>query len=174
MRGLLLVAAACALLLGAGTTLTAESPGNAALVVKVTPVTVVPGGRAESKITIEIQKGYRIVAPGTALKWSQPVLLAFDAADGVFVEPPAWPAGTSWRGEEQDPEVKVYEGRLDLRVTLRAAPKSAGQELALQGRLRYQAIKGEFFQKVAVMPVSIPVTVTAAPAAPAGDAATRP
>ena len=174
MRASVAAAAACALLVHAGGSASAQTSGRPGIVVKVAPATVSPGGKTEIKVTLEIEKGYRIVAPGTVSRYAQPALLAFDAADGVVVRPPAWPAGKSWRAQEEDPEVKVYEGRLDLTLTLLAAAKAPKQEIALQGRLRYQAIKGDFFEKVAVMPVSIPVKVAAPSAPAAGGAATRP
>ena len=161
------------LLPGPGASSLAQTTGRPGLVVKVAPVTVSPGGRAETRVTLDIQKGYRIVAPGTAGRFAQPALLAFDAADGVFVEPVSWPVGTSWAAEQEDPEVKVYEGRLELKVVVRATEKATAQPITLSGRLRYQAIKANFFEKVTVLPVSLPVTV-AAPPAPRGKPATRP
>jgi hypothetical protein len=173
----LALAAACALLVEAGASASAQTTGRPGLVVKVAPVTLSPGGKAETTVTLEIEKGYRIVATGTVSRFAQPALFAVDAADGVFVQPVVWPAGKSWRAQDEDPEVKVYEGRVNLKLSLRASPKAVVQEVELQGRLRYQAIKADFFEKVAVMPVSIPVKV-AAPAAkaapPAKGAATRP
>lgn len=144
------------------------------VIFKVAPATVTlsPGGRAEATITLEIEKGCRLIAAGSAHRFAEPALLSFDAADGVFAQVPAWPAGTSWRGDESDPEMKVYEGLLKLKVTLGAAPKAPPQDLTLRGRLRYQVIRGDMFEKVAVLPVSIPVKV-AAPAAPPAKGATR-
>jgi hypothetical protein len=159
----LFAAAACVLLAAAGGAV-AEDPGSGPpVVVKVAPVTVSPGGRAETTVTLTIQNGIRIVAPGTVSRVLQPAMLAFDAADGVFVEPPTWPAGASWRAEKEDPEVKVYTGRLDLKVTLGAAPQAPGQEIALKGRLRYQPIDGNAFLKVTVLPLSMPVKVATRP-----------
>jgi hypothetical protein len=174
-RVLPFVAAASVVLLGAGPSDPVPS-ANAPLVVKVTPVTLAPGGRAEATITLELRKEYRIVAPGTESQYAQPALLAFDAADGVFVEPPVWPAGISWRAELDDPEMKVYEGRLELKVVVYATPKAALQEVTLRGRLRYQMIRGNFALKAAVMPLAIQLKVAAAPgAAPqAKKPATRP
>jgi hypothetical protein len=174
-RVLPLVAAACVVLLGAGPSDPAPSL-NAPLVVKVTPVTLAAGGKAEATVTLDLRKEYRIVAPGTESTYAQPALLAFDAADGVFAEPPVWPAGTWWRADPDDPEMKVYEGRVELKVVVHAAPNAVLQEVALQGRLRYQMIRGNFALKAAVMPVSISLKVVAAPgpAPQAKKPATRP
>ena len=167
------VAGVWMLLPGAGASSLAQTFGRPGLVVKVAPVTVSPGGRAETRVTLDIQKGYRIIAPGTAGRFVQPAIRAFDASDGVFVEPVSWPEGTSWAAEKDDPEVKVYEGRLELKVVVRATEKATARSITLSGRLRYQAIKQDYFEKVTVLPVSLPVTV-AAPPAPGGKPATRP
>jgi hypothetical protein len=155
----------------------AQEPAGAPVTVTVAPVTLSPGGRVEAKVSLEIARGIRLVAPGSPGQYLQPVLLAFDAADGVFVEPPAWPAGKTWHAEEGDPDLKVFEGRVDLKVVVHAGPKVAAQQLSLPGRLRYQAIDGPTFRKAAMLTLRMPVDVTAppVPAKPAGPpAATRP
>ena len=172
-RAFSVLVAACALSLGGGSA-GSQTTGRPGLVVKVAPVTLSPGGQAETTVTLEIEKGYRIVAPGSAFRNAQQPILAFDAAAGIIVQPQEWPAGKSWRAVEDDPEVKVYEGRLVLKVTLHAAPQAAVQEVAIQGRVRYQAIKGSFFEKVAVLPLTIPVKVAASAAAAPARPATRP
>jgi hypothetical protein len=168
---------AVALLLGlaASASLTAQEPGSAPVTVTVAPVTLSPGGRVEAKVSLEIARGIRLIAPGTEGRYLQPALLSFDAADGVFVEPPVWPAGKTWHAEEGDPDLKVFEGRVDLKVIVHAGPKVAAQQLSLPGRLRYQAVDGPTFRKVATLALRMPVVVTAPPAAkPAGPTATRP
>ena len=173
-RGPLVVAlaAAGALFVHAAAPLSAQTSGEPGVVVKVSPATVAPGGKSEAMVTVEIQKGYRIVAPPVVMRYTQPALLAFDAADGVFVESVTWPDATAWRGEPEDPQIKVYEGRVEIKVLIRAAPNAPRQEIALQGRLRYQPIKYNAFEKVSVMPVSLPLKV-GGPPAPAGPPATR-
>jgi hypothetical protein len=154
----------------------AETTG-APVTVTVAPVTVSPGGRTEATVTLEIARGYRLIAPGTRSAWAQPPILSFDAADGVFAEAPAWPAGKAWRSDPGEPEVQVYEGTLDLKVVVHAQPQAAPRTTSLAGRLRYQPIRGDFFMKVAILPVRMPVELGASkaaakPAAP--PAATRP
>jgi len=165
------------LALAAASPSTAQEPGSAPVTVTVAPVTLSPGGRAEAKVSLEIARGIRLVAPGSPGQFLQPVLMSFDAADGVFVEPPAWPAGKTWHAEEGDPDLKVFEGRVDLKVIVHAGPKVTARQLSLPGRLRYQAIDGPTFRKVATLTLRMPVEVTApqVPAKPARPpAATRP
>jgi|KBSSwiStaDraftv2_1062776.scaffolds.fasta_scaffold181776_3 hypothetical protein len=176
-------AALATLAVFAAAPLPAQTPAAAPLVVTVAPVTLTPGGKAEAKVTLEILRGVRIIAPGSEGKFLQPAQLAFNAADGVFVEPPAWPDPKVWHAEPDDPPIKVFEGKIQFTVTVHAGPKVQAQELMLQGRLRYQPIVMDDYQKAATLEVRMPVTVTAAPAeAPQpkakakakGTAATRP
>jgi len=168
---LLLLAAAAA------APLAAQDHASAPVTLRVAPVTVPPGGRTEAKVTLEIAPGYRILAPGTQGPWGEPPLLSYDAADGVFAEPPEWPSGKAWRSAPGEPEVRVYEGKVELKVVVHAGPRAAGRTTSLPGRLRYQPIRGDFFMKVATLPVTMPVELlppkgAAKPAAP--PAATRP
>ena len=179
---LLLVAAAAA---APGARVEGAEPGSAPaaetagvpITVRVAPVTVAPGGRSEVKVTLEIARGYRILAPGSKGPWGEPPLLSFEAADGVFAEAPVWPLGKTWRSDPKEPEFQVYEGKLDLKVVVHAGPRAAAKTTSLAGRLRYQPIRGDFFMKVASLPVQMPVELgapkaAAKPAAP--PAATRP
>lgn len=156
--------------------LAAQAPAAAPVVVTVAPVTLTAGGKAETKVTLEILRGFRIIAPGTEGKFLQPAQLAFNAADGVFVEPPAWPAGKEWR-DPDGPSLKIYEGKVEFTMMVRAGAKVSAQELALSGRLRYQSIYFDDYQKPATLEVRLPVAVTASPAAAPKakpPAATRP
>jgi len=153
--------------------LDAQQPAVAPLFVTVAPVTLAPGGRAEAKVTLEILKDYRIVAPGSEGRYLQPAALSFNAAEGVYVEPAAWPQGKGWHAEPDGPPIKIFEGKVELKVTVHAGAKVAARSLTLQGRLRYQAVRGDGdFKKAATVEVKLPVTVAAPPAKPA--AATRP
>ncbi len=170
-------AAALATLAGfAAAPLPAQTPAAAPVIVTVAPVTLTPGGKAEAKVTLEILRGVRIVAPGSEGKYLQPAQLAFNAADGVFAEPPAWPAGKGWHAEPDGPPIRIFEGKVEFKMMVHAGPKVQAQELTLAGRLRYQPIQGDDYKKPATVEVRVPVTVTAAPAAPKakGSAATRP
>ncbi|HET8947627.1 MAG TPA: hypothetical protein VFQ07_11655 [Candidatus Polarisedimenticolia bacterium] len=169
------------LALAAAAPLPAQTPAAAPVAVSVAPVTLLPGGRTEAKVTLDILRGVRIVAPGSEGRFLQPALLSFDAADGVYVEPASWPAGKGWHAEPEGPPIKVFEGRVELKVVVRAGPKVTSQDLTLKGRLRYQPIQGDDYKKPATLPVSLSVTVAAArPGAPAAapkakePAATRP
>jgi hypothetical protein len=128
-------AALATLAVFAAAPLPAQTPAAAPLVVTVAPVTLTPGGKAEAKVTLEILRGVRIIAPGSEGKFLQPAQLAFNAADGVFVEPPAWPDPKVWHAEPDDPPIKVFEGKIQFTVTVHAGPKVQAQELMLQGRL---------------------------------------
>jgi hypothetical protein len=154
----------------------AQQPAAAPVVVTIAPVTLTPGGTTEAKVTLEILRGIRIVAPGSEGRYLEPAVLSFDAADGVFVEPPAWPAGKLWHAEPEDPPLKIFEGKVEMKMVVGAGPRVAAQTLTLRGRLRYQAIAGDDFKKVATLVVSLPVTVAAPPAAapPAKPAAAPP
>lgn len=175
MKAAALATALLALALAAP--LDAQQPAVAPLFVTVAPVTLAPGGKAEAKVTVEILKDFRIVAPGSEGRYLQPAVLSFNAADGVYVEPAAWPQGKGWHSEPDGPPIKIFEGKVELKVTVHAGPKVPAQNLTLQGRLRYQAVRGDGdFKKAATVDVKMPVTVAGTPAAaPAKPApATRP
>ena len=173
-------AAALAALVGltAASPLPAQTPAVAPVIVTIAPLTLAPGGQADAKVTVEILRGVKIVAPGSEGAYLQPAVLAFEAADGLYAETPAWPAGKEWHADEGDPPFRIYEGKVELKMTVHARPEVAAQTLTLQGRLRYQPVHGDSFGKAATLVVKLPVTVTAPAAAPKAKAkppaATRP
>jgi len=164
--------------LAAAPPLSAQTPAAAPVIVTVAPLTLAPGGKAEAKVTVEILRGIRIVAPGSEGAYIQPAVLAFEAAGGLYAETPAWPAGKEWHADEGDPPIRIYEGKVELKMVVHARPEAAAQTQTLQGRLRYQAVHGDRFEKTAILMVKLPVTVTAPAAAPKAKAkppaATRP
>lgn len=153
--------AAVAVLVGwaAVFSLPAQTPAAAPVFVTFAPLTLQPGGKAEAKVTVEILRGVRIVAPGSEGAYLQPAVLAFEAADGLYAETPVWPAGKEWHAGEDDPTIRIYEGKVELKMTVHARPEVAAQTLTLQGRLRYQPVHGDRFEKTATLVVKLPVTV---------------
>jgi hypothetical protein len=125
-------------------------------------LTLAPGTRGEARLILAIGKGMRILAHEQPGPVYQGVLLAVQATEDVRAEEPIFPAGTAWRYEPDDPEVKTYQGTVVVRIPVQARAGIAAGSRVLNGHLRYQAVRAAdgFFKKVAVMPITIPITVS--------------
>jgi hypothetical protein len=122
-------------------------------------ITLSPGTKGEARLVLAIRAGLRILAHEQTGQYVQGALLAVEPLDDVLAEEPIFPAGTAWRYEPDDPEVKIYEGTVVVRVPIRAKPGSEPGSRVLKGHLRYQAVEGGLFRKTAVLPFTIPVTI---------------
>lgn len=139
----------------------ASSEAGPAVSAVASIVSLAPGGKGEARLILSIHKGLRILAHEQTGKYMQGALLAVEAAGGVLPEEPIFPAGTAWRYQPDDPEVKTYEGTVVVRVPVQVKAGGAAGSHELKGRLRYQAVSIEDgrFAKIAVLPVTLPITV---------------
>ncbi len=127
----------------------------------------VPRGRAfELAVVAEARPGFHINAHEVSEDYLIPTTLEAELPPGFRVLGTVYPPGVLRSFKFSAAKLRVYEGRVTLRMKLEAAPDAPLGRRQLPLTLRYQACS----QEACLPPVKIPVTVQLE-VAPAGAAA---
>ena len=124
-------------------------------------VSLSPGGAAEAVATVTIQEGYRIQANPTPGRYLLPTMLLFPAAEGIHAEGPVYPPGKPFHLEDDDFQFSGYQGKIEIRVPIKASSAVKPGDYTLNGHLRYQLSTSDSFLRKATLPVTLQVHVTA-------------
>jgi hypothetical protein len=139
--------------------LVAPGPASPPLVVSVEApaVRLASGERGEIRVIATIRKGFRIQANPASEPFLVPAQLELEPDERLRLGPPEYPRGEAHRLRGASTDLSVYRERLVIRVPVeaRAAPGGPGDEVVLDGRLRYQACN----EVVCLRPTTVPVRV---------------
>jgi len=132
----------------------AAPPTAATATAKLSKSTLRPGERAVVTIYLNIKKGYHANANPASAAYLVPVT-ATVSGDGVSVAKPVYPKGTPKKFSFSDQVLSVYEGRIAIRVAVRASAKAKTGGYHLNVKVRYQACT----DKACLLPQTINLSV---------------
>lgn len=125
-------------------------PGNetvrtSADVVKVSApgIVVTNGSSAELSIPISIQPGYHVNANPATFDYLIATEVTVDKSDGLTFGKPIYPASEKRKFQFAEQPLAVYEGNVQIRLPLQAAPNAAKGTRSLAVHLRVQACDEE-------------------------------
>jgi hypothetical protein len=129
-------------------------------VAEPTAVVVAPGGKAQARISVTIAPGFHVQANPASQPNLIPLRLALKERPPLRVGDSRYPPGKSHRLQGSEFELSVYDGTIELGVSIEAAKDAAPVETALEGSLRYQACDDRVCLRPQELPVRLPVRVT--------------
>lgn len=101
------------------------------------------GGSAELAIPISIQPGYHVNANPATFDYLIATELTVDTSDGITFGKPVYPAAEKKKFQFAEQPLAVYEGNIQVRLPLQAAPNAARGKRSLAAHLRVQACDEE-------------------------------
>lgn len=101
------------------------------------------GGSAELAIPVSIQSGYHINANPATFDYLIATELTIDKSDGITFGKPVYPAAEKRKFQFAEQPLAVYEGNVQIKLPLQAAPKAAKGKRSLAAHLRVQACDEE-------------------------------
>jgi hypothetical protein len=130
-------------------------------VAETTVVIVAPGEKAKARIAVTIAPGFHVQANPASAPNLVPLRLELKARSPLTLGRPEYPPGKLHRLQGSDLELTVYDGTIELGVSLEAAKNAGPLEPTLEGSLRYQACDDRVCLRPQELPVRVPVRVTA-------------
>ena len=101
------------------------------------------GGSAELAIPLSILPGYHINANPATFDYLIATELTVDKSDGITFGKPVYPASEKKKFQFAEQPLAVYEGNVQVKLPLQAAPNAAKGKRTLAVRLRVQACDEE-------------------------------
>ena len=122
-----------------------ENVRTSADVVKVggSGVDLSSGGSAELAILISIEPGYHVNANPATFDYLIATELTFDRSEGITFGKPIYPAAEKKKFQFAEQPLAVYEGKVQIKLPLQAAPGAARGTRSLAMHLRVQACDEE-------------------------------
>jgi hypothetical protein len=111
-----------------------------AFVVKVAPITVAPGEMGEAVVTLVIDREYRILGNPLPNKFSQALMLTFDATQALQPRAAIIPEPKEFKEQPQTFIYHAYDGTIELKMPFKADEHAAPGDHTMHGRIRYQAL----------------------------------
>jgi len=114
-------------------------------VVKVSAasIDVTSGSSAELAIPISIQPGYHVNANPATFDYLIATEVTVDKSDGLTFGKPAYPASEKRKFQFAEQPLAVYEGNVQIKLPLQAAPNAAKGNRSLALHVRVQACDEE-------------------------------
>lgn len=122
--------------------------------VSASAVDLSSGSSAELAIAISISPGYHINANPATFDYLIATELTVDKSEGLTFSKPAYPAAEKRKFQFADQPLSVYEGEVQIKLPLQAAPGIAKGKRSLAGHLRVQACDEEKCFPPATLPVA--------------------
>lgn len=101
------------------------------------------GGSAELAIPISIQPGYHVNANPATFDYLIATEVTVDKSDGLSFGKPIYPSSEKRKFQFAEEPLAVYEGNLQIKLPLQAAPNAAKGKRSLELHLRVQACDEE-------------------------------
>jgi Thiol:disulfide interchange protein DsbD, N-terminal len=101
------------------------------------------GSSSELAIPISIQPGYHINANPATFDYLIATELTVDKSDGITFGKPVYPASEKRKFQFAEQPLAVYEGNVQIKLPIQAAPNAAKGTRSLAGHLRVQACDEE-------------------------------
>lgn len=114
-------------------------------VVKISPAggDLLGGGATELSIPISIQAGYHVNANPATFDYLIATEVTVDKSDGLTFGKPVYPASEKRKFQFAEQPLAVYEGNLQIKLPIQAAPTAAKGKRSLAVHLRVQACDEE-------------------------------
>ncbi|HEX8097022.1 MAG TPA: protein-disulfide reductase DsbD domain-containing protein, partial [Pyrinomonadaceae bacterium] len=110
-------------------------------VVKVSsaPVEITAGGSADASVRLSITSGYHVNANPPTFSYLKPTEVNVEAGEGLSAGKPDYPASVTKKFSFSEKPLAVYEGEVEIKVTVRAAPNATKGAHTLRARVSVQA-----------------------------------
>jgi hypothetical protein len=122
-------------------------------------VELAPGGTARARVAVTIAPGFHVQANPASGPTLIPLRLELHAEPPLRLGDPVYPPGKGYRLQGSDLELSVYDGTVEVSVSVEAAKNAALIEKTLEGSLRYQACDDRVCLPPRTVPVRVPVRV---------------
>ena len=101
------------------------------------------GSSAELAVSISISPGYHVNANPATFDYLIATELTVDKSEGLTFGKPVYPAAEKRKFQFADQPLAVYEGNVQIKLPLQAAPGAVKGKRSLAGHLRVQACDEE-------------------------------
>jgi thioredoxin:protein disulfide reductase len=134
---------------------------NSVDVVKAQPqeATLAPGESGEMLVLVKITNGYHVNANPPSQPYLKATELELKPADGISVEFVTYPDPLIRTFSFSETPLKVYEGDIQLKVSLKADRKVAPGKHNLAAKLRVQACDDKVCYAPGALDVVVPVNI---------------
>ena len=138
-----------------------EKPISSIGVVKVSQdeITISPGGTAEARIRLNIDKGFHVNANPPTFPYLKPTELELKADNGISVRTISYPKPLQKTFAFADVPLAVYEGETIINVSLKADNSAKAGRQNLSGVLRVQACDDRVCYPPGTKDIAIPLDV---------------
>jgi hypothetical protein len=119
----------------------AESPILTVREAKLTPLTVIPGGKATLTLTLAMRPGFHINANKPDSDMQIPTELELPAPakkTGIVLGKPVFPAAKSLKVTYSEKPLKVYEDTITVTVPIAVSKTAPLGKVPLKGKINYQ------------------------------------
>jgi hypothetical protein len=141
----------------------ADLKHSGATAVSVVPggeVHIRPGSNADADVTVVVQDGFHVNANPPSLPSFIATQVTLEASNGLAVGKPVYPAPSAKKKFQfSDAPLAVYEGRVIVKVPLKAAPGVPKGSFSLKGKVRAQPCDEEVCYPPRDLEVAIPIVV---------------
>ena len=125
----------------------------------VHPVEITAGAAVETTIGLEIQSGYHVNANPPTFSYLIPTELVIAPAAGISAGAISYPTPINAKFGFSEKPLDVYEGRIEIKATLKAAKSAEPGQHSLSATLRVQACDNQVCYPPGTRELTIPVTI---------------
>jgi DsbC/DsbD-like thiol-disulfide interchange protein len=137
-----------------------HSGANAVSVVPGSEVHIRAGSSADADVTVVVQDGFHVNANPPSLPSFIATQITLEASNGLVVGKPVYPAPSAKKKFQfSDAPLAVYEGRVTVKVPIKATQGAPKGSLSLKGKVRAQPCDEEVCYPPRDLEVAIPVVV---------------
>ena len=140
----------------------ASVPANAppqVVTASVEEVKIDAGGSAETSVRLDIAEGYHVNANPPSDKFYIGTELTAEAQEGITPGKPTYPAALTKKFGFAEKPLAVYEGRVDIKLPLKAAATASKGRHTFKARVRVQPCNDEACLQPRTIEAAIPVIV---------------
>jgi thiol:disulfide interchange protein DsbD len=128
----------------------------------VDPVRLAPGEHATAVVSLRVRQAWHVNANPAASASSIPTVLSATGDDAITFGAPAYPPGRIVKLPIDDQPLSLWDGTLEIRLPVSAAPGAGPGDHALTGKLRFQACNDQLCLPPTTVEFKLPVVVVAA------------
>ena len=125
----------------------------------VPPASIEAGGTSDAVVQLTIQDGYHVNANPPTYPYLKATELEVPGAAGITLVKVTYPKALERKFAFAEEKLAVYEGKADLKATLKADKAAKPGEQSIPTRLRIQACDEQVCYPPGMLEFAIPVTI---------------
>ncbi len=123
------------------------------------PVSIVPGGKAEARLSFVVAEGFHVQANPPSDNYLVPTKLQLELSHSVYSDSPKYPPGKRYRLQGSETDLLTYEGSFELGIVFHASADAKPGDFLLHGKLSYQACNSRSCLAPTSIDLELPVRI---------------